>query len=236
MTSQITTHNPGTNCIRRTVEVSITSADRSNLKDSNDEVLDIKSSARLHDGRQRVWKGIYGRTTDDNATNRPSIGIFVPEASHLCQITVDNPASTGTQSEEVSCTAGYIDMNPSAHTALFISAAEAQNSSLKKFDPSVDLSEASLGNSPQDYKTHNRMFRFEIGHAVTQPQDGQSTGFRSCKSFKEVGVFPHKRMREGAPCYTEVEMVIPLLKIITFRYPLSVVSSLQHGPLVASRF
>ncbi|WVQ67786.1 uncharacterized protein L199_005991 [Kwoniella botswanensis] len=209
MASEITTHNPGTNCIRRTVEVLITSSNRSNLRDSNDELLDIQPSAQVYYGPQRVWKGIYGRTIDDNATDKPSIGIFVPEASSLCQISVDDPASTGTQNEEVPCTAGYIDMDRDARTALFVSAAKAQNSSLKNFTSSVDLSEASLGNLPQKYYAHDRIFRFEIGHAVTQPQEGQSTGFRSCKSTKEVGGFPHNRMREGHPYSTEVEMVIP---------------------------
>ncbi|WWD02861.1 hypothetical protein V865_000903 [Kwoniella europaea PYCC6329] len=209
MVSRITTHHPGTRCVRRTFQVSITPTNRTNLDDSNDEVLDISSSARLYDGRQRVWKGIYGRTIDDDATDKSSTGIFVPEANYLCQISVDDPASTGIQSEEVPCTAGYLNMDPSAHRDLFISAAEAQNSRLRNFISSVGLSEASLGNLPQNYITHDRIFCFEIGHAVTQPQDGQSTGFRSCKSTKEVGGFPHNRMREGNPYYTEVEMVIP---------------------------
>ncbi|WVW83782.1 hypothetical protein I302_105803 [Kwoniella bestiolae CBS 10118] len=206
MMSNFAHHRPGVACVKQTTNATVSGSRRLCLHPGNpngDEVSLIHSIsnddpspdtdgpgandydrfARFAHSQagtsQRIWKGLYGVTTDDNNFDKLPLSLFVPHESYIGQITLDVPGGDPGLTQGTPCLAGSLSMPEGVHRELQSQAWDEYGVPQGSFSSILDVSQASLGDQrPLEYSPP-RQSHFLTQQEYSQSQDLTNTGFRS---------------------------------------------------------
>ncbi|WVQ67787.1 uncharacterized protein L199_005992 [Kwoniella botswanensis] len=193
--------------------------DTTTWEDTPRQQDDLRFSAYAEtqgDRWHRMWKGLYGETIDDDLRGCHT-RIFVPAESYKAALNITTAITSyhsplsNTQWETTM--AGDLQLDQATHADLI-----AQGDQSRNFKYTLNTSTADLNFRPgqitdpdYDFKhrylrneNQPREFQFQSGHAMIQPTNGSSIGFKSTSNNYQGG-FPPRRIVTGRSWVGEVE-------------------------------
>ncbi|KAK6910220.1 hypothetical protein I204_05148 [Kwoniella mangroviensis CBS 8886] len=196
-------------------DINVTTAWEATPKQQDD--LRFSTYAQTQGDRwHRIWKGLYGETVDDDLRGCHTKN-FVPAESYKAALNITTATTSchrplsDTQWETTM--AGDLQLDQATHAELI-----AQGDQSRIFRYTLNTSTADLNFRPgqitdpdYDFKdrylrneNQPREFQFQCGHAMIQPIDGSSIGFKSTSDNYQGGL-PPRRTLAGTPWAGEVE-------------------------------